>query len=159
MIVFPFQFLSPFKGGLQKWLDQNSYGGEIDKYVQDILSKSISPSNSNNHLTETFAVFEQEERKQENANSSLHVSTFETHDHIYVRVLIEDESHLSNLKIFHTSNQLIIEGLPSLDHKHVVTLPSIVKMKGTTSEYRNGFLQIKMVKKTDLQFTEIDVRN
>ena len=63
------------------------------------------------------------------------------------------------IKIFHTSNQLIIEGLPSFDHKHVVTLPSIVKMKGSTSEYRDDFLQVKMVKKTDLQFTEIDVQN
>lgn len=157
--MFPFQIFSPFKGGIQKWLEQNSYGGEIDKYVQDILSKSISPSNQNDQLTETFAVFEQEERKKENVPSSLGISAFETHDHVYVRIFIGDESHLSNLKIFHTSNQLIIEGLPSFDHKHVVTLPCIVKMKGSTSEYRDDFLQIKMVKKTDLQFTEIDVQS
>jgi HSP20 family molecular chaperone IbpA len=157
--VFPFQFLSPFKDGLQKWLEQNNYGGEIDKYVQDILSKSISPSNQNSHLTENFAVFEQEERKQENVTSSPGISPFETHDHVYVRIFIPDESYLSNLKIFHTTNQLIIEGLPSLDHKHVVTLPCIVKMKGATSDYRDDFLQIKLVKKTDLQFTEIDVHS
>ena len=34
--MFPFQIFSPFKGGIQKWLKQNSYGGEIDKFVQDM---------------------------------------------------------------------------------------------------------------------------
>ena len=64
-----------------------------------------------------------------------------------MRVHIKDESQLSTIKIFHTSNQLIIEGLPFLEEKHVVTLPSIVKMKGAISEYRDDYLQIKMVKK------------
>ena len=42
----------------------------------------------------------------------------------------------------------------------MVTLPSIVKMKGAISEYRDDYLQIKnWLKKIDLQFTEIDVRN
>ena len=148
-----------FKGGIQKWLNQNSYGGEINKFVQDMITQSMSQSTENNHITDAMGIFNQDERKQEHTNSSLNVSTFETHDHVYVRVLIKDESQLSTIKIFHTSNQLIIEGLPSLDNKHVVTLPSIVKMKGATSEYRDDFLQVKMVKKTDLQFTEIDVQN
>lgn len=156
--MLPFLF-SPFKGGIQKWLNQNSYGGDIHKFVQEMITQSISQSTENNHVTEAMEIFNQDEKKQEPTNSSLHVSTFETHDHVYVRVLIKDESQLSTVKIFHTSNQLIIEGLPTLDNRHVVTLPSIVKMKGATSEYRDDFLQIKMVKKTDLQFTEIDVRN
>ena len=148
-----------FKGGIQKWLNQNSYGGEINKFVQDMITESMSQSTENNHITDAMGIFNQDERKQEYTNHSLKVSTFETHDHVYVRVLIKDESQLATIKIFHTSNQLIIEGLPSLDNKHVVTLPSIVKMKGATSEYRDDFLQVKMVKKTDLQFTEIDVQN
>ena len=156
--MLPFLF-SPFKGGLQKWLNQNSYGGEIQKFVQEMITQSLAQSKENNHLSEAMGIFNQEERKQENAHSSLNVSIFETHDHVYVKVLIKDESQLSTVKIFHTSNQLIIEGLPTLDNRHVITLPSIVKMKGATSEYRDDFLQIKMVKKTDLQFTEIDVQN
>lgn len=156
--MLPFLF-SPFKGGIQKWLNQNSYGGDINKYVQEMITQSLSQSTESNHVTEAMGIFNQEERKKENTNHSLNVSTFETHDHVYVRVLIKDESQLSNVKIFHTSNQLIIEGLSTLDNRHVITLPSIVRMKGTTSSYRDDFLQIKMVKKTDLQFTEIDVRN
>lgn len=149
----------PFKGGIQKWLTQNSYGGDINKYVQEMITQSMSQASENSHVTEAMGIFNQEEGKREQTNHSLNISTFETHDHVYVRVHIEDESQLSTVKIFHTSNQLMIEGLPFLDEKHVVTLPSIVKMKGSTSEYRDNFLQIKMVKKIDLQFTEIDVRN
>ena len=149
----------PFKDGIQKWLNQNSYGGDINKYVQEMITQSMDHSTDNNHITDAMGIFNQEDRKQEHANSSLNVSTFETHDHVYVRVHIKDESHLSTIKIYHTSNQLIIEGLPFLEQKHVVTLPAIVKMKGAISEYRDEFLQIKMAKKIDLQFTEIDVRN
>ena len=53
-------------------------------------------------------------RKPEHTDSSLNISTFETHDHVYVRVHIKDESQLATIKVFHTSNQLIIEGLPFL---------------------------------------------
>jgi HSP20 family molecular chaperone IbpA len=156
--MLPFLF-SPFKGGIEKWLNQHSYVGDINKYVQDMVTQSLAHSTENNHITEAMGIFNQGEKKQEPVNSSPHVSAFETHDHVYVRVLIKDESHLATLKVFHTSNQLIIEGLPTLDDKHVVTLPSIVKMRGAVSEYREGFLQIRLVKRTDLQFTEIDVQS
>ena len=149
----------PFKGGLQKWLSENSYGGDINKYVQEMITQSMAHSTENHHVTDAMEIFDQEKRKHEHTDSSLNISTFETHDHVYVRVHIKDESQLATIKVFHTSNQLIIEGLPSLEEKHVVTLPSIVKMKGAISEYRDDYLQIKMVKKIDLQFTEIDVRN
>ena len=144
-----------FKGGIQKWLNQNHFGGDINKFVQDTITQSIAQSNQNNHVMD---MFDQEESKQENTNSPLNISTFETHDHVYVRVMIKEESQLANLKIHHTSNQLIIEGIPTLEDRHVVTLPSIVRMKGATSKYRDGCLQIKMIKKIDLQFTEIDVQ-
>lgn len=152
--MLPFLF-SPFKGGIQKWLSQNSYGGEINKFVQDMISQSMSQASDHNHINEAMGIFNEEERKQE--HQAIH--TFETHDHVYVRVFIKDESQLSNIKIYHTSNQLIIEGFPSNDDKQVITLPSIVRMKGATSKYRDQYLQIRMVKKTDLQFTEIDVQN
>ena len=58
-----------FKGGIQKWLNQNSYGGEIDKFVQDMISQSMSHSTENNHITEAMGIFNQDERKQENAHS------------------------------------------------------------------------------------------
>lgn len=149
----------PFKGGLQKWLSENSYGGDINKYVQEMITQSMAHSTEHHHVTDAMEIFDQEKRKPEHTDSSLNISTFETHDHVYVRVHIKDESQLATIKVFHTSNQLIIEGLPFLEEKHVVTLPSIVKMKGAISEYRDDYLQIKMVKKIDLQFTEIDVRN
>ncbi len=154
--MVPFLF-SPFKDGMQKWLNQNTYGGEINKFVQDMISQSMSQTSNNNHVTEAMGIFNQEERKQE--NHSLNINTFETHDHVYVRVPIKDETQLSTIKIFHTSNQLMIEGFPSEDDKQVVTLPSIVRMKGSTSKFQDDCLQIRMVKRMDLPVTEIDVRN
>jgi hypothetical protein len=156
--MLPFQFFSPFKGGIQKWLTQNSYGGEIDKFVQEMIAQSLSNSNQNNHVSDAIGMFDQEERKQETPNSPLNISFFETHDHVYVKVPIKDVDQLSNLKMFHTTNQIIIEGFPALEDRHVFPLPFIVKMKGASSEYRDDFLQVKMIKKIDLQYSEIDVR-
>ncbi|MGG3801853.1 Hsp20/alpha crystallin family protein [Metabacillus fastidiosus] len=152
--MLPFNFLDPFKGNFEKWINNNNYGGEIQDYVQEMISKSVASSIKSNELKESMSIFEEKERKQE---SSLNISTFETLDHVYVKIFIKDRSQLSNLKIFHTTNQFIVEGIPSSDDRHVIALPYIVKMKGASSEYRDDYLQIRMSKKIDLQYTEIDV--
>lgn len=152
----PFPFFSPFKGGFDKWMNQNQFGGDISKFVQDMIKQSMANSNQSNHMNEAMGMFNQENKNPEHSNP-LNISIFETHDHVYVKVPIKDVSTLSNLRIFHTSNQIIIEGYPSPEDRHVIPLPSIVKMKGAHSEYRNDFLQVKMIKKIDLQYSEIDV--
>ncbi|MGG3892242.1 Hsp20/alpha crystallin family protein [Metabacillus fastidiosus] len=156
--MLPFNFLDPFKGSFEKWINNNNYGGEIQNYVQEMISKSITSSMKSNELKESMSIFEEKERKQERKQeSSLNISTFETLDHVYVKIFIKDRNQLSDLKIFHTTNQFIVEGIPSSDDRHVIALPSIVKMKGASSEYRDDYLQIRMMKKIDLQYTEIDV--
>lgn len=160
--MLPFQFLSPFKNDIQKWMNQN-HGGEINKYVQDLISKSLNGSLQGNYLNEAMGVFEQdqdnrEEVEPESKKQNLDYVTFETHDHVYVKIHIMDESQLSNIKIFHTSNQSIIEGIPAPTDQHVITLPSIVKVKGAKAEYRDSYLQIQIPKKVDMQYTQIDVQ-
>lgn len=150
MLPFPF-----FKGGLPKWLKESYFNNDIQKFVQQVVEESISSSMENAKTMEHLQVESEEDHKP--ANDSLNAITFESHDHVYVKVLIKNEEDLRNLKIYHSSNQVIIEGIPTIDHRHVITLPSLVKMKESVSEYRNQFLQIQMRKRNDLQFTEVDV--
>ena len=166
--MLPFQFLSPFKNDIQKWINQNQ-GGEIHKYVQDLISKSLNGSLQKNYINEAMGIFEQDQHQDQDQDDRVEVEpelkkqnldydTFETHDHVYVKIHIRDESQLSNVKIFHTSNQSIIEGIPTPNDQHVITLPSIVKVKGAKAEYRDHYLQIQIPKKVDMQYTEIDVQ-
>lgn len=159
----------PFKGGLPKWLSQNYFNNDIQKFVHEVMEQSISSSIKNAKLME--AVYtgraddqeqvinepEAEQVKQEPVNGSLQATTFESLDHVYVKILLIDSSQLKNLKVYHNSNQLTLEGIPNRDDRHVITLPSIVTPKDSISEYRDSFLQIKMRKQIDPQFTEIAV--
>jgi hypothetical protein len=146
------------KGGLPKWLSDQYFNNDIQKYVQDIVGKSISSAMKHQAIIEETEV-EGPEKKQETETGSypLTASIFESHEHVYVRIAIQDEKNLSNLKIYHNTNQLMIEGLPGAVEKSVFTLPALVKMKDTVSEYQDHCLQIKMKKRLDPQMTEVAV--
>jgi HSP20 family molecular chaperone IbpA len=64
---------------------------------------------------------------------------------------------MKHLKIFHTSNQAIIENIPGCDERQVITLPCLVKKKGAVAQYQDGILELKIPKSIDMQYTEIDV--
>ncbi|MBM7714628.1 Hsp20/alpha crystallin family protein [Siminovitchia sp. FSL H7-0308] len=151
--MLPFPFLS--KGGLPKWLTQSYLNNDIQKFVQEMVEQSISSSIKNAKMM--GSVHEVEEERPEQANGTLQASTFESNDHVYVRVFVKDESVLPNVKIYHSSNELVIEGMPSSDDRHIISLPSPVRMKESVSEYRDHHLQIKMKKRIDPQFTEVAV--
>ncbi|MBB2481919.1 hypothetical protein H5P36_17230 [Bacillus sp. APMAM] len=63
---------------------------------------------------------------------------------------------IHNIKIYHTSNQLIIEN-SSDGNRDTITLPALVKKKGTTAQYKDEILEVKMPKSVDMQYTEVDV--
>jgi len=156
MLPFPF-----FKGGLPKWLGESYLNNDIHKFVQDIVDRSISSSMQHADILEKATaadIREEPELKHEmKPAESLQVTTFESHDHVYVKMYIKDPETLSSLKLYHNSNQLLIEGIPNSEARHVITLPSIVRMKDSVSEYRDHYLQIKMKKRNDPQFTEVAV--
>ena len=64
---------------------------------------------------------------------------------------------LKELRIYHTPNQLMIEHIPEKDQKHSITLPAMVKKKGSSAKYKDGILEIKLIKSYDIQYSQIDV--
>ncbi|WP_226670222.1 hypothetical protein [Metabacillus litoralis] len=164
--MLPFQLLNPIKNEMDKWLNlQNA--DHINEYIQNVISKSIPSSFQQNNVKEEKEMFNQDSKSQtqedveeikENKSQNLDIQTFETHDHVYIKIFIKEHSQLANLKIYHTSNQSILEGYPTLEDRHVITLPALVKGKGSKAEYRDQYLQIQLPKKIDMQYTEIDVQ-
>lgn len=151
---------------MNNWKDFNPFGGandpksmnpSIEKYVKNILSQSMPSS----FLPDLFN--ETEEKDEPDFEEEVHqpkenYQVFEMHDYVVVRVNIDVSVHVRDLKIYHTSNQLTIEGNPNQHDKQVISLPSLVQHKGTKAIFRNHILEIKMTKERDYRLTQIDIQ-
>ncbi len=84
-------------------------------------------------------------------------SVFETHDFIFIRIPVDDESLLDRIKIFHSLNKCFIYGLSEDKKPYTIILPATVKKRGATAVYRDHILEIKIPKSLDWQMSEIDV--
>jgi len=131
---------------------------EINNYVQDVLGK-LMPGNMKAGINpaEMFQGFQSSVSPPISTSDRLQSTAFETHNYVYVRIPIKQEEWVKKLRIYHTSNQLIIEHIPHHDDKHTITLPAIVKKKGATATFKDGVLEVKIPKNIDLQYSQIDV--
>ncbi|MBU8878900.1 Hsp20/alpha crystallin family protein [Bacillus sp. FJAT-29790] len=130
---------------------------EIDKYVKNIMGQMIPQHMQGMMNPQEYMQGFGNQASPDVQTSTLPSSVFETHDHVYVRVAIKKEEWLKEMKLYHTSNQMIIEHIPELNDKHTITLPALVRKKGTTANFKEGTLEIKIPKNVDMQFSEIDV--
>jgi HSP20 family molecular chaperone IbpA len=51
----------------------------------------------------------------------------------------------------------MVENISERDDKHSITLPAMVKKKGSSAKFRDGILEIKLIKSHDIQYSQIDV--
>lgn len=154
--MFPWNFF-PFNKDMKNLMKEMK-PEEIDKYVQNMMGQMFPQNMQGVSGSPDFMKgFNTAASQPQNKTAALDSAVFETHDHIYVRVPIKNEEWLKDIKLFHTSNQMIIEHIPEKNDKHIITLPAIVKRKGSTANFKDGFLEIKIPKNVDMQYSEIDV--
>lgn len=159
--MLPWNFF-PFTKDMQSQL-QKMNPDEINQYVQNIMNNMFSSSFPNNMKPEDFMKGFQPYTQMNNQEPSpsskdtLNYSVYETHEYIFVRVQVKKEEWLQQLRLYHTSNLLILEHIPDHSDKHSITLPSLVKKRGTTAHLKEDMLEIKLPKDIDLQFSEVDV--
>jgi HSP20 family molecular chaperone IbpA len=165
--MFPWS-LFPFNKNMKEQMNQMN-PKEIDSYVQEMMKKMFpggwsSMMNPNETMkgNQPFIHPMSEEQNQEgtqssNSSFSIPVNIFETFEDVYIRMKIPEEEWMKRMKIFHTSNQAIIENIPENGDRQVLTLPSLVKKKGAIAQFREGILELKLPKSIDMQYTEIDV--
>lgn len=155
-IMFPWNMF-PF-GKDMKDVMQKVKPDQIENYVQDIMGKMM-PGNMRGMMNpqDMFSGFQSSVTQQQSTVGELNSSAFETHDFVFVRIPIRNDEWLRQLRIYHTSNQLIVEHIPQVEDKHTITLPAIVKKKGASANFKEGILEVKIPKNVDMQFSQIDV--
>ncbi|KUP06857.1 hypothetical protein Q75_07190 [Bacillus coahuilensis p1.1.43] len=139
----------PFSKGLHSFFKgMNPLG--MQKYMEEMMANTI-PKN--------FTPYQQggtEERNKENEN----IEVLETHDFIFVRVHIttSNEADQTIVKVFYTPSLAMIRNYPKEGEELKINLPSTVRRKGGKASYKNGVLELRMIKDSDVQLTEIDVQ-
>lgn len=154
--MFPWNLLPFDQNSQKKFLEMKP--DEIEKYVQQMMGKVFQP-NMNGALKpeEWLKEMERNTKDQLKSSNRLHAEIFETHDFIFIRLPLEDEAWTKQMKLFYTSNQVIIEHIPELSDKHTLILPATVKRKGASATQRDGVLELRLPKNVDMQFSEIDI--
>lgn len=155
--MFPWNIF-PFNKDMKNMMQQMK-PEEIDNYVQNMLGKML-PGNMNGMMNpqEMFSGFQSSPlQQQQHSSGELNSSSFETHDYVFVRIPIKNEEWIKQMRLYHTSNQLIIEHIPEMGDKNTITLPAIVRKKGSSANYKDGTLEVRIPKNIDMQFSEIDV--
>ncbi|PLR81612.1 Hsp20/alpha crystallin family protein [Bacillus sp. V33-4] len=132
---------------------------EIEKHIEEMMSKMFPPNMQDMINPKEFASavnpVPHDARKQ--SIVPLEEAVFETHDFVFVRIPIRNQEWLHNMKLSHTSNQMIVEHIPEDDDKHTITLPALVRKKGATAHHKDGILEIRIPKSVNMQFSEIDI--
>jgi HSP20 family molecular chaperone IbpA len=157
--MFPWNF-SPFNKKMNSQpnpLNPN----EIERFVKEMMGQMMSGQmqgmmNTSEWMSSSTSPTQTNPETKTNG-AALSYSVCDTHNDIFVRIGIKEESWLSSLKLFLTTNQLIIEHIPNQNDKTTVTLPSIVRKKGTTTSYKDEILEVKIPKNIDMQYSEIEV--
>lgn len=131
---------------------------EIDKYVQNMMNQMFPQGMQGMMQPQSFMPgFQNDAKQSPPSSSSLPSTVFETHDNVFVRIPIKNEQWLKDMRIYHTSNQMMIDHIPNLEDKTTIILPALVKKKGSTAYFKDGMLEIKIPKNVDMQYSEIDV--
>lgn len=153
--MFPWN-LFPFHKDAKKSMQQMNTE-DINKYIQNMMGQMIPEQMQGMMNPQDFMQGFGKQQQQPSSSSNLSSLVFETHDFVFVRIPMKEEAWRKNLRLFHTSNQMIIEHIPEYEDKHIITLPALVKKKGTTARIKDDILEVKIPKNIDMQFSEVDV--
>ncbi|WP_142383742.1 Hsp20/alpha crystallin family protein [Peribacillus deserti] len=152
----PWNLLFPFNKNAGDMLSKMN-PNDMESYIEKFFSQFI-PDTQKMLSQQTNPAFGFMSKPQgTSGNNKSTTAVFETHDHVFIRIPIKDAEQLKGLKIFHTSHQVYLEGLPGQEEREVITLPSLVKKKGAHAVCKDGVLEIRIQKSQDLQLSEIDV--
>ncbi|MGV2938605.1 Hsp20/alpha crystallin family protein [Mesobacillus sp. LC4] len=155
--MFPWNLLPFDRNTQKKFLEMKP--DEIENYVQQMMGKMLQPNMQGMLKPEEWLKGMQQQSAPDSVQpeTGLNAEMFETHDFVFVRLPLKDESMLKQMKLFYTSNQVIVEHIPDLSDKHTLVLPATVKRKGAGANYRDGVLELRLQKMVDMQFAEIDI--
>ena len=163
--MFPWNMMFPFQNKADNSKKMNPE--EVQSFISQLFSQ-VMPENMQQMMNQNQSQGQQQGQAggfpnlytspaQKPAELPLQANVFETHSHIYVRIPIRDQEWLKRIKVYHTSNHSIIEGIPEAGERHTIPLPAPVRKKGAAAQYKDGILEMRLQKSSDYQYSEIDV--
>jgi HSP20 family molecular chaperone IbpA len=156
--MFPWNF-SPFNKKMNNQMGQLD-PNQIERFVKEMMGQMMPAQMQGMMNSQDWmktATNQQTDQDGSKSGEALSYSVFDTHNHVYVRIKIKEESWLAQLKLYHTSNQFIVENIPNPQDKTTITLPAVVRKKGTTTCFKDNILEVKIPKNIDIQYSEIEV--
>ncbi|MEI5908022.1 Hsp20/alpha crystallin family protein [Bacillus spongiae] len=142
-----FNGFNPFK--MMK--DANPFN--LQSQMKDIMEKNLSFDPKS-----LFGGYDRDEDEKDSESKTESYTVFETHEDVYIRIPIDStEVNPKRIKVFYTSNRATIVNYPEDGNREQVILPCTVKRNGGKAVYRDGVLEVKMVKDWDHHYTEIDI--
>jgi HSP20 family molecular chaperone IbpA len=149
----------------KKWMQESlTFGAPQDDfrwvtdYVEGILKEALAAPER-----------QQEKSKEETASRSARSASspsgrplvyelFQTHRHVIVRFNVPGRINPRRLRVLAGIQRLRVEGLPN-DGKQTVALPSLVYADTARALFKDGVLQVKMMKRaSNDRFEEVFVR-
>lgn len=149
--MFPWNTLFSSNKNQNNFL-KNFQNNDVQAFIDKVFSE-VMPDK----VQETMNPETSDKSFQPSGLQPLNAKVFETHSFIYIRIPIEEENWLKKMKILQTSNQSLIQGIPNNEDQHVISLPALVRKKGTTVQYKNDILEIRLQKQADIPYSEIDI--
>lgn len=154
--MFPWNLLPFDRNSQKKFLEMKP--DEIEKYVQQMMGKVFQPNmNSMLKPEEWLRDMEKNSKAPMEPVNTIKAEIFETHDYVFIRIPLKSEEWLKQMRLFYTSNHVIIEHIPEDTDKHTLILPATVKRKGAAASHKDGVLELRLAKQSDLQYSEIDL--
>ncbi|GIN73719.1 hypothetical protein J14TS2_41940 [Bacillus sp. J14TS2] len=155
--MFPWNLL-PFNQNQDKAPPFEIGKNNVDDYVQKLMSQAFSAFDQNaTNSNDWVGSLLKQVPSSSGSSSSNGVKLFESFQFIFIHISVPDEKTLERWKVYHTTNQLIIEDSEVAQNTKTITLPALVNKKKTTAVYKNGILEVILEKKTDMQYTEVGV--
>lgn len=100
---------------------------------------------------------QQQAQQAQGNNQGLQHNVFETHDHIIIRIAADPRTNPDPPeKLYLNSRELLLKGQDGQTMLHL-QLPKPVSAKHTKIDYRNGILEISMLKQSPEPFAEINL--
>ncbi|MFC4618325.1 hypothetical protein ACFO4N_06220 [Camelliibacillus cellulosilyticus] len=123
----------PFNAeNLQKYVAQS-----IDQFMPDFIKNAYSG------------------QRQTQANAKPNYQVFEMHDFVIARVPTSMDGLTPRL--YMDTRNLYISGLEEYPEQLVIPLPVPIKPKFAKAEYKNGILEVRMLKRGPEPMTEINI--
>ncbi|MFD0694603.1 CS domain-containing protein [Paenibacillus sp. GCM10027628] len=116
----------PFGEKGQTFLDNMSW---VEGYVQDMLKKAMPGLDAN-----------------VSAQAGADVETFETHEHVIVKVKLDKEEDPKAMQVFVKSNQIKLTGFLSGKNR-IIKLPSLVLPRTARVHCKQRVLEIRLRKR------------